>query len=369
MIVHRLEIDPGKSLADQPDSGHNRWHPEIRPRLQVRSGERVIIETRDALDGQLTSTDSAELAAAETGRVHPLTGPIYIEDAEPGDLLEVHIIDIEPAPSGFTIVAPGLGLLRDEFATPFIAQWRIRNGYAESLQVPGVRIPGSPFPGTLGVAPSRELMLRINEREKALAARGGQVMLPDRRGAVPATEEIAAEALRTIPPRENGGNVDIKQLTRGACAYLPVWVPGALFSIGDAHFAQGDSECCGTAIEMRGVFHLDFRLRKGEAARLGLRDISFSRDTYFAQPEFAAPRRFHATTGTSITSEGENRSEDLTLAARNAVRHMIEFLEGLGYNREQAYVICSVAVGLRISQLVDVPNFTVSALLPLDIFV
>jgi formamidase len=367
--THRLEIDPSRSLIDQPDSGHNRWHPGIEPRVHVKTGDRVIIETRDAFDGQLTAADTAQLRGVNLGRVHPLTGPVYIEDAEPGDLLEAHILDIEAAPTGFTIIAPNFGFLRDEFSIPFVAGWRIVDGYAESPQVPGVRLAAAAFPGTIGVAPSLELLRLVNDRERALAAKGGRVMLPDEGGAVPADKSIAADALRTIPPRENGGNVDIKQLTRGARVYLPVWEKGALFSIGDAHFTQGDSECCGTAVEMRATFHLEFQLRKGEAARRNLRDIGFARDSYFAPPELAAPRRFHATTGTSIAPNGENHAEDATLAARNALRHMIEYLQERGYSREQAYVICSVAVDLRISQLVDVPNFTVSALLPLDIFI
>jgi formamidase len=369
VAIHRLEIDSSKSLIEQPESGHNRWHPGIEPRTHVKTGVRVIIETRDAFDGQLTEANPAQLKSVNPGRVHPLTGPVYIEGAEPGDLLEVHILEVEAAPTGFTMIGPNFGFLRDEFTTPFVAGWRIVDGYAESPQVPGVRIAAGAFPGTLGVAPSRELMRIVNERERVLAAKGGSVMLPDESGAVPADRSIALDALRTIPPRENGGNVDIKQLTRGARVYIPVWEKGALFSIGDAHFAQGDSECCGSAIEMRAAFHLEFHLRKGEAARRKLRDIGFARDSYFAPPELAAPRRMHATTGTSITPDGVNHSGDATLAARNALRHMIEYLQERGYSREQAYIICSVAVDLRISQLVDVPNFTVSALLPLDIFV
>jgi formamidase len=175
--------------------------------------------------------------------------------------------------------------------------------------------------------------------------------------------------LRTIPPRETGGNIDIKQLTPGVSLLLPVYVEGALFSTGDVHYAQGDCEACGTAIEMRSAVHVQFRLHKGEAQRRGIRDLQFFRDDYFGPPELATPRRFVATSGISVTKEGENRSEDLTLAARNALLNMIEYLGTRGYDRQQAYALCSVAVDLRISQVVDVPNFIVTALLPLDIFV
>ncbi len=135
------------------------------------------------------------------------------------------------------------------------------------------------------------------------------------------------------------------------------------------HYAQGDCEACGTAIEMRARLHFQFGLRKGEAARRGIRDLQFYRDDYFAAPELAAPRRFHATSGLSVTREGVNTSEDLTLAARNALLNMIDHLETRGFTRQQAYALCSVAVDLRIAQTVDVPNFIVTALLPLDIFV
>lgn len=368
--LHRLTIDLNKPLADQPDKGHNRWHPAIEPKLHVNPADRVTIECLDGVDMQITKPDPVTNGPIEVDRVHTLSGPVYIRGAEPGDLLEVNIIEIEPASSAFTCILPPLGFLNADFPLPFIAIWRLANGFAESSQIPGVRIPAACFPGVIGVAPSYALLKQINEREDKLRASGGIALPPQRKGAVPADDRIASEGLRTIPPRENAGNVDIKQLTAGARVFIPVWEPGALFSIGDGHFAQGDSECCGTAIEMAAAFHLEFHLRKGEAARRKLRDITFAHDRYFTVPEMAAPRRFYATTGMPITAEGENRADDLALAARNAVRHMIDYLhDERGYSREQAYVICSVAVDLRISQVVDLPNYTVSALLPLDIFI
>ena len=180
---------------------------------------------------------------------------------------------------------------------------------------------------------------------------------------------IGGEALRTIPPRETAGNVDIKQLCAGTTMLIPVHAEGALFSVGDAHFAQGDGEICGTAIEMQSAFHAQFFLRKGEASRRGYNDVAYFRDTYVQTPELAVPRRFYATTGMSIEKGGLNQSENATLAARNAMLNMIDHLTERGYSRQQAYAICSVAVDLKISELVDVPNFVVSAVLPLDIFV
>jgi formamidase len=150
---------------------------------------------------------------------------------------------------------------------------------------------------------------------------------------------------------------------------MPVWAEGGLFSAGDAHFAQGDCETCGTAIEMSSTLRVRFDLRKGQAAERGTRDLAFERDDYVVDPRFQAPQRFFATTGISVNRDGHNESEDLTLAARNALLNMIDHLgHEHGYSRQQAYTICSVAVDLKVSEVVDVPNFVVSAFLPLAIF-
>jgi formamidase len=222
--------------------------------------------------------------------------------------------------------------------------------------------------GTIGLSPGHTALPRITAREQAAIDRGGFALPPSPADAVPSDERIAAEALRTIPPREQAGNVDIKQLSAGTRLFIPVDTPGALFSAGDAHFAQGDCETCGTAIEMRSTLRVRFTVHKGEAAAKGIKDPRFARSDYWVAPEFATPRRFFATTGTSVSREGEVRAEDATLAARNALLNMIDYLGESGWSRQQAYAICSVAVDLRISQLVDVPSFLVSAFLPDDIF-
>jgi formamidase len=367
---HEVRIDASKPLKAEPRTGHNRWHPEIPPILRVDQGDHVALETRDALDGQVTArSTAAEVGKVNLNVVHPLTGPVYVNGAEPGDLLEVKILEVEPASFGFTVQIPGFGFLRDQFPDPFIVRWRIAGGMAESADLPGVRIHGAPFPGTIGLAPSRALMQAITKREKELLDRGGMVLPPDPTDAVPDDSRLAAEALRTVPPRETAGNVDIKQLCAGTTMLIPVQVEGALFSVGDAHFAQGDGEICGTAIEMASVFHAQFFVRKGEAARRSQRDVAYFRDTYAVPPELAVPRRYYATTGLSVEKGGLNQSENATLAARNAMLNMIDHIEERGYSRQQAYAICSVAVDLKISEVVDVPNFVVSAVLPLDIFV
>ena len=367
---HEVRIDASKPLQAEPHTGHNRWHPDIPPILRVEPGDRVALETRDALDGQITARSTAEeVGKVNLNVVHPLTGPVYVTGAEPGDLLEIKILEVEPAPFGFTVQIPGFGFLRDEFPDPFIVRWRIADGAAESADLPRVRIQGAPFPGTIGLAPSRALMQAITNREKELLDRGGMVLPPDATDAVPNDSRLAAEALRTVPPRETAGNVDIKALCAGTTMLIPVQVEGALFSVGDAHFAQGDGEICGTAIEMRSVFHAQFFVRKGEAARRNLRDVAYFRDTYAVPPELGVPRRYYATTGLSVEKGGRNQSENATLAARNAMLNMVDHLQERGYSRQQAYAICSVAVDLKISEVVDVPNFVVSAVLPLDIFV
>ena len=206
-------------------------------------------------------------------------------------------------------------------------------------------------------------------READLVRRGGLALPPDPRDAVPATEPVATEGVRTMPPRENCGNLDAKQLTRGSRLMIPVQVDGARFSVGDGHYAQGDSECCVTAIEMGATVTARFHLHPGEAARKGIRFPRFAHRGYFAQPQWAAPRNFVATVGYPLREDGTQEGEDLTLAARNALYQMIDLICERGYSREQAYVICSVAVDLRITNAVDLPNVAVSALLPEDIFV
>ncbi len=371
---HVVNIDPSKPLSQEPGTGHNRWHEAIEPVLEVDPGDTVVFETRDAFDGQLNSQSTPEdVEQLNLNVVHPLTGPVYVRGAEPGDLLEAHLVDIEADPWeqwGYTIEVPGFGFLRDEFPDPFIVHWRLHgNEYAESEQLPGVRIRCNPHPGTFGLAPSAELRQRATEREADLAERGGFVLPPDPTDAVPPDETVAEEGLRTIPPRETAGNIDIKQFSPGATMLVPVYAEGGLVSTGDVHYAQGDCEACGTAIEMRSRVHVRFEVRKGEAEQRGIQDLQFFRDNYFTLPELAAPRRFFATTGISVRKDGQNESEDITLAARNALLNMIEHLQTRGYTRQQAYALCSAAVDLRISQTVDVPNLLVSALLPLDIFV
>ena len=368
---HEVRINRRKPQAEEPGTGHNRWHPDVPPILKIEPGDTVIMETRDALDGGITrKTTSNGLTRLELGTIHPLTGPVYVNGAEPGDLLEVNILRIEPQSFGFTSILPGFGILRDHFLKPFLVKWNIERNFAISRDIPGVRIPGAAFMGVMGVAPSHAMIERITAREAELLTRGGMVFPPSAQAAVPTSGPAALEGLRTIPPRENGGNTDIKQMTEGTTIYYPVCAPGALFSAGDAHFAQGDGESCGTAIEMGATLTVRFNLLKGKATQLHQRALHFERRGHRPSKRSPEAQRFYAVTGLPIRADGVNESEDVTLASKNALLNMIDHLVAeYGYSREQSYALTSVTVNLHISELVNVPNVLVSAFLPLDIFV
>lgn len=332
---------------------HNRWHPDLAPAFHAAPGDELRLECEDGLAGQLTRASvHADAGRLELGLAHPLTGPVYVEGAEPGDVLTVDFLAFEPADVGITCVIPGFGFLADEFPEPYVVAWEIADGVARSPRLPGVAVPEAMFAGVVGVAPSHEQLAAIRARERAIEDAGGPVAGEERDSALPAE---AADGLRTVPPRELGGNLDIRQLVAGSRLLLPVSVPGALLSIGDLHFAQGDGEVCGTAIEVAGAV----------TVRLGLDENPVWRPRY---PAYETPprreRRSFATTGIPIDAP-----MDLTAAARAALLEMIGYLEtAYGFERAAAYALCSAAVDLRISEAVDVPYPLVSALLPLDLF-
>ena len=366
--MHAIRIDRSKPLSAEPHTGHNRYHPDIEPVLEVAEGEEVVLETRDALDGHLgPNTTIADFGTLNAGAIHPLTGPVFVKGVKPGDVLEIEFIDITPQPTAFSCIIPGFGFLRDVMTEPFLVHWRIKDGWATSAQIPGVRIPGAPFMGVSAVAPSAEKLKEWTAREQRLLERGGMVFPPDPAGAVPGGV-CGLAGLRTLPPRENGGNFDVKQMSKGSKLFLPVFKEGGLFSTGDAHFAQGDGEVCVTAVEMQATCTVRFAVHGGEAERQGVRFPRFDCRGAWADARWAVPENFTAVMGMPITDEGVNEGENVSLAARNATLQMIDLLQGRGYSREQAYVICSVAVDLHINNLVDVPNVVVSAYLPEGIF-
>ncbi len=333
-------------------AAHNRWHPDVSPVATVPPGEEVTLVTRDGIDGQLTRNSThADILDLDLGLGHPLTGPVLVEGAEPGDLLVVELVAYETAGFGVTAVIPGFGFLSDVFRDPYLVKWEIDGGVARSAELPGVAVPEAPFAGVIGVAPSHTVMEVFRRREQEIADRGGPVAesVPER--AFPA---VAASGLRTIPPRETGGNLDARGLVAGSRVFLPVHVPGALFSIGDLHFAQGDGEVCGTGIEVAGEATVRFGLRQGPGWR--------PRYPAYETPGRAVPRSF-ATTGIPVRNP-----MDLNVAAREALLEMIAYLES-SYDlaRPAAYALCSAVVDLQISEVVDVPYPLVSALFPLDV--
>jgi formamidase len=313
----------------------------------------LTLECEDGISGQLTRDSShADCARLDLGLAHPLSGPVEVRGARPGDVLEVEFLGYRSADFGVTAVIPGFGFLADLFAEPHLVTWEIGDGVARSASLPGVAVPEEMFAGVVGVAPSHERVATVRAREQRIADAGGPVAdpLPDS-----ANPPAARDGLRTIPPREIGGNLDIRQLVAGSRIYLPVDVPGAMFSVGDLHFAQGDGEVCGTAIEVAGSVTLRFGVHRGGAHSHRL-------------PAYETPARpgrpYFATTGIPLEDP-----MDLTVAAREALTAMIEHLEATrGYEAAAAYALCSAVVDLRLSEVVDVPYPIVSALLPLDVF-
>jgi acetamidase/formamidase len=294
---------------------HYNWDNSHAPRLTVEPGDVVTLTCRDAADGHYAPTRSDEaISQPRQSKGHPLTGPVYITGAEPGDSLAIEILDFKHKGWGWTRCSPMGGLLPGEFQT-LLKIWDLKDSYAEFK--PGIRIPLEPFCGIMGVAPAE------------------------------------AGAHITMPPRSYGGNMDIRHLVTGATLFLPVAVPGALFSAGDCHGAQGDGEVCITGIEAPMDVTLRFYLRKGYT---------------IPGPQFMTPSPltktdtmgYFATTGIG---------PDLMEASRQAIRHMVDSLvHQRSLTREEAYLLCSVAVDLKISEVVDAPNWIVAAYLPLSIF-
>ena len=377
----------GEFCSDDPNC-FNRYHPEIAPVATAAPGDFIVFETRDALDSDLTLDSNADdVAALDLSGVHPMTGPVAIEGAEPGDVLAVTIVDIAPDEFGYTVIVPGFGFLRDEFTEPYFVGWRQTRTHAVSDQMPGIAVPYEAFTGSIGTMPGTDEVSAWLQREADLAAVGGVALPPEPNGAHPA--EIcgpggshAMECLRTVPPRENGGNMDVQQMQVGTTILIPCFVEGCNLFIGDVHYAQGDGEVSGTAIETGAVVTVTTELRKGAGDFITAPQVEGG-----SQIKDIEPSSFHQTVGLPLKAEGEvpiyhtyldsevieglsNLSEDLTLAARNALAQMIDHIErNYDLTREQAYILASVAVDLRIAQVVDVPNYIITAVLNEDVFV
>lgn len=376
----------GEHCEDDPNC-FNRIHYAIKPVARVKPGQDFVLETRDGLDSDLNFESTAEdVAAINLNLCHPLTGPVYIEGAKRGDSIAVTVVDIAPDEFGTTTIVPGFGFLRDVFPDPYIVRWKLNRLEARSEDMPGIAVPNNAFMGTIGVLPGKSELDQWLKREQALADAGGAVLLPQPVDALPSDlcgvdGTAKNECLRTVPPRENGGNTDNKETIAGTTILLPCFIDGCGLFAGDVHFAMGGGEVAGTAIEMGAKVRLRARVIPGGASLLTT--THFEGDS---QLKKLAPSSFYAVNGLPLKPEGElpafstylggekiaplaNLSEDLTLAARNATLNMINFLvKTKGLTREQAYVLVSVAVDLNIAQVVDMPNVGVAAILNRDVF-
>lgn len=293
------------------DQTHNKFSRQIEPAIRVPSGSVVEAFTHEATGGQLSiDSDADDLAALDMELVHTLTGPVYVEGAEPGDVLAVRLLEIEPGDWGWMAIIPGFGFLADEYEASVLKTFALDNEQGHVKFSDGIHVPLSPFAGVMGVAPDTD------------------------------------ERLNTIPPRANGGNLDDPNLIVGTTVYFPVLVPGALFSIGDTHAAQGLGEVSGTAMEtpMRIVYEISV-IKSGRS----IEEPQYETDEYYA------------TTGFATTIDE---------AAKKATRYMIDYLvEEKGLAREDAYMLCSLAGNLKIAEAVDVPHMLVTMHMPKQIFV
>ncbi len=379
-----ISIDRTKTPANQPDPVIvNRWHPDTPLFTTVKPGDDFRVECFDWTGGQIKNDDSAnDIRDCNLIPCHHLSGAVGIDGAEPGDILVVDILDIGPFQGqewGYTGIFPttnGGGFLTDVFPEPRKTIWDFHGIYATSRHVPNVRFAGITHPGIIGCIPSRELLMKWNARERALIdtnpTRVPALALPPNPdgvilGSLKGTQlqQAAAEGARTIPPREHGGNCDIKNLSRGSRVYLPVYVKGGGLVTGDFHFSQGDGEItfCG-AIEMGGWIDLHVDLIKDGCNKYGITQAMF-------QPGPVEPRysEFLVFEGISLNDDGSQSYIDVTLAYRRACLNAINYLQKFGYSGEQVYTILSTApVEGRVSGVVDIPNACVSLYIPTAIF-
>jgi acetamidase/formamidase len=301
------------------DHVHTVWDHSIEPVLEVEPGDTVELEVTDASGGQLDRDSSVEaVAGLDFSRVNPVTGPVFVKGASPGDVLEVEIRSLRPRDWGWTAIIPGFGLLADEFTEPWLWISSVDAASGRVAFLDDIELPYEPFPGTIGVAPA----------------------------------EPGAHSI--VPPTRWGGNMDIKHLRAGTTLLLPVGVEGALFSVGDTHAAMGDGEVCGTAVEAP----MDIAVR-----------LSVRKDTTIAAPQFTvAPGELARTEAGGhhvCTGIGPDLFEATREATRAAILHIVERRGGTA---QEAYAIASVACDLRIHEVVDQPNWVVGCFVPDALF-
>jgi acetamidase/formamidase len=303
----------------RPDAFNYVWDNSIAPALEVEAGDAVELHVRDASDEQIHRESGVEdVTKLDFSHVNPVSGPVFVKGARPGDVLAVELLEFRPPEWGWTAIIPGFGLLADEYPEPWLRISEVDADGGTVRFADGIALPYRPFPGTIGVAPAE-----------------------------PGEHSI-------VPPSRFGGNMDTKHLRAGATLFLPVGVEGALFSVGDTHAAQGDGEVCGTAIEAA----MDVVLR-----------LSVRRDFKIQAPQYHLPAGAVAQTEESSFRVCTGVGPDLMEAARDAVRATISYLgERHRVDREEAYALASVAADLRIHEVVDAPNWVVGSFVPESIF-
>ena len=315
--LHDSDHPPPMSLHCVPNTRtHDRWDASLPPVAEVASGDTVILDCLDSSGAQLSPTSTvADFVAMDRNKIHTITGPVFVRDAEPGDVLQIEIRRIEHRGWGWTSIIPGLGSLPERFTEPHLFLWKLEKDFSYSLAP--ARLPLAPFLGIVGVAPE------------------------------------APGPHRTRPPGPFGGNLDVKDLQPGTTLYLPVFQPGALFSAGDGHAAQGDGEVCINGIE--GPMEAEFRLTVRKDMRL---------DEPFAELPPKVSKVADLGSWAFIAS-----APDALSAAKNVVHHAIDFLmDRFGLSPQLAYTLCSVALDLRLSQIVNQPQITVTGTLAKSLF-
>jgi len=298
MTLHVLTAEPTHSV----------WDRTLEPRLRVESGDQVHFECVDASGGQVNPVmTTEEFQSVDRTRIHALTGPVWVEGAEPGDVLQIDVLATQHRGWGWSSVIEGLGFLKDRFRTPTLFHWQLDGDETRSLW-PAI-VPIRPFLGVMGVARAED------------------------------------GSFRTRPPGSFGGNLDVRELCTGARLYLPVYNLGALFSCGDGHAAQGDGEVCINGIECPLDVTLRFHLHKQQMLTGPIVEST----------EAVAPDT-HSDSWVVVES-----AEDPATAARNATNRMIDLLMSRwGFSDVHAYILCSVALRLRLSQVVNEPMYTIS---------
>src|ERR1700736_3027376 len=392
MPKNLFPMDNTKKFKDQEIVGHNRWHPDIPAAVRIKPGEVFRADVREWFDGAIRNDDSADdVRNAPLPGVHVLTGPFYVEGAEPGDLLIVDILEIDACDQedsgpfsgmgwGYTGVFAtknGGGFLTERFPDAYKVIWDFKGDVATSRHIPEVSYVGIHHPGLMGTAPSAELLAKWTKRETDLIATDPDRVPPLALPPLPDSailgslkgadfDRVAREAARTAPPRENGGNQDIKNLTEGIRVFYTVFVPGAKVSFGDLHFSQGDGDhtFCG-AIEMGGFMDLHVDLIKGGMAAYGISENAIFMPGN-VDPQYS---QWLAFSGTSVTLGGEQHYLDSHLSYQRACLHAIDYLTKFGYSDIQAYMILGAApIEGRLSGVVDIPNSCSTVYIPTAIF-